>query len=618
MKRIMKKYCSVIVSLVMLVTCMTGFFSGMEATASDTSTVTKEDGVKYILYDDISTYRTTKDDAGYYTKSPELSGYVFGGWFATSDEISSIGTETSGGAWAKFVPQDTFTIKAQISIVEPATASLSDLLTSVEKVNLRFVTGVDSLKYKKVIFQVTHLGQPVTKEMTSVMSQIDVKTGEDDTYQSKKASDVFGTAAEYFATLRFTGIAASTANGERYQKDWTVTPMLVTQDGTLVNGVTREGLKIADAVTEKFQVASKTEGVTADSINGKVIADHTSKDVRSLYFATDNETNSSTSWEITGTMSQSESGMKLFILQTADGTKTEYYTMYDNALIKSALSPWDWRHPSDYPDYVFNHPSTGLSYTHGPLKFKAVIENDQFTLWIEDQRLWSVPLTHEMFGGFAAGTSYRMAIGSSNGGGTGQAEWSDLTVKYEEKFQVASKTEGVITDSINGKVIADHTSKDVRSLYFATDNETNSSTSWEITGTMSQSESGMKLFILQTADGTKTEYYTIYDNALIKNEIGPWDWRKPADYPDYVFNNPSSSGVSYTHNPLTFKAVIENDQFTFWIEDQRLWSVPLTHEMFGGFAAGTSYRMAIGSSNGGGTGQVEWSDLTVKYGEDVQ
>ena len=379
----------------------------------------------------------------------------------------------------------------------------------------------------------------------------------------------------------------------------------------------------------KFLVGSMSNGMTADTMNGNVVTSNmtNNKATNHLYFATDNATNSSKSWEITGTFEQIKAGlMNGFTIRSADGTKVGYYTMYGQSVALNEKWGWPitgnaWNTHSVDGQYVFANSDYEDIADYGKInkakKFKAVIKDDVFSFFVEDKLVWQLPLTDARFGGFTAGTSYQFALRHRDEGG--QAQWSNLNVKYGEdigayKFQVASMTNGVTADTIKGKVIADHASTAVRNLYFAADNEANSSTSWEITGTMTQSGGGMKLFILQTADGTKTEYYTIYDNALIKSALSPWDWRKPADYPDYVFNHPST-GLSYTHDPLRFKAVIENDQFTFWIEDQRLWSVPLTNSNFGGFVAGTSYRMAIGSSNGQGTGQVEWSDLTVKYGK---
>ena len=216
MKNRIKKYGAVILAFAMLATCMTGFAGAKVAEAADT-TVRNTDGVTYIKYNEINEYRTTKDENGYYVRSPKLPGYVFGGWFTDSNETSSIGTATTGAAWAKFVPQKTFIVKAQIS--NPVGVAIDTTLDGVQTVNLRLVTGVDSLEYKKIIFKVTHLGVTDERVLTRVMDTIDVKDEESNTYVQKSANTFFGNAAEYFATLRYTGIAASTANAERFLQD---------------------------------------------------------------------------------------------------------------------------------------------------------------------------------------------------------------------------------------------------------------------------------------------------------------------------------------------------------------------------------------------------------------
>lgn len=501
MKSIMKKSCALILMLALLATGIGEFSGVMLAKASDTSVVTLEDGVKYVKYEDISQYRTIQDENGYYTRSPKQSGYIFGGWFAEAGEANAIGTATSGAAWAKFVPEETFTIKGQISIAAPTSGvGFSDLLTSVEKVNLRLVTGVDSLKYQKVIFQMTNSSKTLEHEMTSVMSRIDVKHEEDSTYESKNASDVFGAAAEYFATIRITGIAAT---ADRYLKDWTITPMVVTQDGTLVKGVTREELKISDAIPFQLEGEGSDSCITADYDQRKVTVNLTDPNVRNQFFATGNATNSSKYWEITGNLKVITGHVKGFTIQSADQSKFGFYTMWSEGVSlnqnyrwpnNTSEDPWDVY----YPDSTYVHSNgdyTALSGNSAEKRFKVVIKDDIFSFWVEDKLVWELPLTDERFGGFEAGTSYRFALRHLDI--NGKAEWSDLKVKCGQTFLVADKTSGVTADRINGTVIASGTAQ---TLYFAADNATNSSKNWEITGNMSQIGYGLKTITIQSTD----------------------------------------------------------------------------------------------------------------------
>lgn len=139
-----------------------------------------------------------------------------------------------------------FTIKAQISIAEPTTGvGFEDILSDVSKVNLRLVTGVDSLKYQKVVFRITHRGNTLEYPFQDVLKEIDVKADETKDFETVEPKDVFGDAAIRFATIRITGISSAK---ERYLKDWEVTPQIITQDGTIVSGVTRNQLHMAHLI----------------------------------------------------------------------------------------------------------------------------------------------------------------------------------------------------------------------------------------------------------------------------------------------------------------------------------------------------------------------------------
>lgn len=262
-KKMAKKLLATVLILTMIAPYMPSL--SQEAKAADQTgskeTVVESDGVKYVWYDDISPYRTKDSQEQYYTNSPKDSGYVFGGWFQNANDTASIKNETDGGAWAKFVPDEVFTVKAQISIAQPTTGvEFKDILSGVEKVNLRLVTGVDSLKYSKVVFRITHLGKTLEYPFQDVLTEIDVKEDETKDFEAVEPRDVFGDAAIRFATIRIVGVSSAK---DRYLKDWEVTPLIVTQDGTMVSGVTREQLYIADALSN----VTDGEGFTAEEDN---------------------------------------------------------------------------------------------------------------------------------------------------------------------------------------------------------------------------------------------------------------------------------------------------------------------------------------------------------------
>lgn len=70
-----------------------------------------------------------------------------------------------------------------------------------------------------------------------------------------------------------------------------------------------------------------------------------------------------------------------------------------------------------------------------------------------------------------------------------------------------------------------------------------------------------------------------------------------------------------TIDELTFKAAIYNDVLYVWFNGEICWRVPLTEAEFGGFAAGSSYSLALRMADVNGKGNFE--DLKVKMGYEV-
>ncbi|MBQ2923659.1 MAG: hypothetical protein IJE60_11350 [Tyzzerella sp.] len=214
--------------------------------AADTSTKSHEDVVnptteiKYVWYEDISEYRTSKQ----YTY-PIEDEYVFAGWFTTSaeDDGNEIGTDvTSGSAWAKFVPEETLTVKGQIN------RDLSDYdttsSTSLSEVKLRLVTSVDSLKYQSVGFEVTINGKTTDFPIQKVYNTI-VLVDSEHGNKIENASSVFCDASAHFATITISGIPNGDNNNFE-NMEIKVVPYWITKDDTKVTGISRDRMLISD------------------------------------------------------------------------------------------------------------------------------------------------------------------------------------------------------------------------------------------------------------------------------------------------------------------------------------------------------------------------------------
>lgn len=218
----------------------TGVIGTGQTTVSDIclwGNVMDADSVFYQKIDDISPYRKTAAYA-----YPVMNGYVFGGWYQTADETSPVSSDTvSGSAYAKLVPEEVLSVKAQAG----ANASYD----AKENTRLRFVTTVDSMNYTEVGFDVTINGK--TKELRSntVYRVIQARDGEKNvTYEP----NTFHKEALYFNTISIGEIPCSAFN-----VPITIVPIWKTQDGTTVKGEIRE-LAVNDS--QNRRVTTETLG----------------------------------------------------------------------------------------------------------------------------------------------------------------------------------------------------------------------------------------------------------------------------------------------------------------------------------------------------------------------
>lgn len=222
-----------------------------EAVASGQEYTNSETDVKFKLYKDISQYRGT--DKTY----PKKEGYIFAGWYtgvteAAKDSLATpISTDTtSGSAWAKFVPEEVLSVKAQVS----------HDITSVsenQKVKLRLVTTVDSMRYNEVGFKIKFNGSETDNPYGSqeVYKEITVADDYGRTW-TETPSDAFHKASIRFATVKITGFTKALFT----TYELAVTPYWITKDGTTVTGVSRERILVSDDLMT-YSDGSKTESV---------------------------------------------------------------------------------------------------------------------------------------------------------------------------------------------------------------------------------------------------------------------------------------------------------------------------------------------------------------------
>ena len=161
-------------------------------------------------------------------KAPECKseGYVFAGWYAdkacekTPIRSAEQVTET---AYALFVTENVLSVKVQLS------ADVLSAGTSATKADLRFVTTVDTLKYKEVGFKFVIDGKETEKSTNTVYTKLYVVNAEG--FVDQLTPKYFSSASNYFSAFTMTGIPT-----RAWDTAISATPYWITLDGITVYG----------------------------------------------------------------------------------------------------------------------------------------------------------------------------------------------------------------------------------------------------------------------------------------------------------------------------------------------------------------------------------------------
>lgn len=266
MRKYAKKIISAMLVIMMTLQVIQPYMFTVEAADDVAETVARPSwtddttGIVYELYESIKPYKQ-KDkvsDPDY----PDKEGYVFAGWW-TEDSVSesngistlkSIGTATKeGAAWAKFVPEEVLTVKAQVSKrVKDTIVNNNGSLTTNASIKLRLAVGVDDAYqyYRDDAKQEGGIGFKVTINEKERDIRAKWRTFGHVTYTEGKGAkliapqEVFGTeAASRFAIAVISGFSTV----DRIQDmELSVTPYWITLDGTTAYGPTRSRLLASD------------------------------------------------------------------------------------------------------------------------------------------------------------------------------------------------------------------------------------------------------------------------------------------------------------------------------------------------------------------------------------
>ena len=212
MSKLLKKYnvCRRIIAIILVVAFIMPHIPALVAEAADETSYNVAD--------------FKGDKAPEQWTYPTQNGKVFAGWY-TDTTYSTVYTETTGQAVAKFVDEKVLTVKVQLK---------KDTALDSQETNIRFLTAIDSLRYDMVEFdvKVPESDRTFTLQETKAYSSILV---DDDTTYPYNAAQVFETdATKYFVVHSITNIP-----NDAFGHTFTATPYWYTLDGTKVAGTTR-------------------------------------------------------------------------------------------------------------------------------------------------------------------------------------------------------------------------------------------------------------------------------------------------------------------------------------------------------------------------------------------
>ena len=177
-----------------------------------------------VQYTDVDMYRSGES----YCVPDAEPGYVFAGWF-TDEACTAVSALTSTDtttqtAYAKFVPEEVLTVKAQLKDVSDDADGLAKTR------DIRFLTTVDSLNYSLMGFKVEIAAINQVYDKFSTVVYTEITANEKDGQKIFTPQDWSG-VSQYFKTCTVKNVPETL-----FGADIHATPYWVTLDGTKVYG----------------------------------------------------------------------------------------------------------------------------------------------------------------------------------------------------------------------------------------------------------------------------------------------------------------------------------------------------------------------------------------------
>jgi len=367
--------------------------------------------------------------------------------------------------------------------------------------------------------------------------------------------------------------------------------------------------------TDKFQVGATTGAISYDKTAGTITAAGTGNtNVQLKASATETYARN---WKVTGKITKADVTKNLFFsFGLIDETgKEQWFCVYKEGLARQ--KGWNWENTKYLPDnvYVFQNNCSDwfyykTAYTGGDvLTYTIEVKDDVLyayfgNLYNEKALAWKLPLTEELWGGFANDSRYQFAFNSVD---PCAFEISDITVETNDetdKFHVDATTGAITYDKTAGTITAAGTGNtNVKLKASATETYARN---WEVSGTITKKENKNLFFSFGLIDETgKEQWFCVYKEGLARQK--GWNWENTKYLPDdiYVFQNNCSDWfyyktVSHGGDVLTFTLELENDVLKAYFgnkynEKTLAWQLPVTEALWGGFTPDSRYQLAFNS-----------------------
>ncbi len=390
-----------------------------------------------------------------------------------------------------------------------------------------------------------------------------------------------------------------------------------------------------------FKVYSTTPGVSYNATQGTVTVKRTA-DKTETWFAAGQSRNYDPTWEMSGTIKKENIKDSLFLSfgVRSSGGNTQWFCIYEDAMSLQRYSDWkDTKQKIDGANVSFSQPACSFFWKEAnqggdTLQYKLIISEDVLYAYFGNNKYdmalaWTLPLTQGKYGGFAAGSSYQMAIN------TVDKCWLDMTgvrvrtgtdaavvPEYVEggQFVLLNKTGNVTDDPLAGSITVDDSLKETEMVFAASHNRLNSN-AWELSGTITKklSDSMFLSFGVKDAQGKDQWFCILEDTIALQRYWNWWDTKQSNNDRTLFFNQAATSFYWKEADTLHFKLVIKDDVlYAVFGNDTHpmslAWKLPLTDETYGGFAAGSEYKLAINIVD---PNNATLSNITVKTGDGV-